>query len=148
MKTHFSTKEEAAAQRKWLLINAENQVVGRLASQIAGILRGKTKPGFNSHNDMGDFVVVINAEKIRFTGAKEEKKIYYRHTGYAGGVKMHTPASLRKSKPEQILEHAVKGMLPHNSLGRAQLKKLKIFSGAEHEHQAQKPEVFEPVRFN
>ena len=139
MKTSFLTKESALAERKWVAVDATDKVVGRLATEIAGILRGKNKPSFSPHSDLGDFVVVINAEKVKFTGKKESDKTYYRHTGYVGGIKVETAAELRSKKPEEIIKRAVKGMLPRNDLGRNQLKKLKVYVGTEHPHNAQQP---------
>ena len=139
MDTSFRTKEEALASRSWRVVDASDQVVGRLASKIAAVLRGKDNPSYAPHNDSGDFVVVINAEKIRFTGNKLAGKKYFRHTGYIGGIKEQTAAELLAKKPEDVLKKAVKGMLPKNALGRAQLKKLKVYSGAEHPHEAQQP---------
>ncbi len=141
MKTYMAKKE--SVERKWLLIDAENQVVGRLASKIATILRGKNKPVFTPHVDTGDFVVVINAEKVSFTGRKLDNKMYYSYSGYMGGLKEINAKKLLEKKPEEILKRAVKGMLPKNKLGRQMLKKLKIYTGSEHPHSAQKPEKLE-----
>ncbi len=138
MKTEFLTKEKALANRKWVQIDAEDKIVGRLATNISTILRGKNKPDYTPHNDCGDFVVVINAEKIKFSGNKTEDKIYYRHTNYVGGIKQDTPADLYRDKPEQILLRAVKNMMPKGNLGLQQFKKLKVYCGTEHPHQAQK----------
>ena len=132
-----------AVDRKWYVIDAQDQVLGRLATQIATVLRGKHKPTFTPHVDTGDYVVVINAEKIRLTGKKLDQKIYYHHTGYPGGLKETTYRTLMDKKPEFALKQAVKGMLPKGPLGNAMLKKLHVYRGAEHEQQAQKPEVFE-----
>jgi large subunit ribosomal protein L13 len=129
--------------RKWYVIDAENQVVGRLASQVASVLRGKHKPTYTPHVDTGDFVVVINADKVRFTGKKETDKEYFRHTGYPGGVKITTPRYLRDRKPTFMVENAVKGMLPKGPLGRQMLRKLKVYAGSEHPHSAQQPQVLE-----
>lgn len=129
----------AEVKREWYVVDAENQVVGRLASQIAAVLRGKHKPEFTPHVDTGDFVIVINADRARFTGNKETEKEYFSHTGYPGGVKTTTPAKVRNKKPEFILQNAVKGMLPKGPLGRSMLKKLKVYSGPEHPHGAQVP---------
>lgn len=134
----FSAKP-AEVEREWYVVDAENQVVGRLASQIAAVLRGKHKAEFTPHVDTGDFVIVVNADRARFTGNKETDKVYFSHTGYPGGVKTTTPAKLRNKKPEFILQNAVKGMLPKGPLGRSMLKKLKIYSGPEHPHGAQVP---------
>jgi large subunit ribosomal protein L13 len=139
MSTLFQTKEDAIANRKWLLVDAENQVVGRLASKVAGLLRGKHKTTYTPHNDGGDFVIVINADKARFTGNKEEEKLFRHHTGYVGGLKEVTASELRSKHPERIIELAVKGMLPKSALGRNMLDKLKVYSGSEHPHIAQQP---------
>jgi len=141
MKTFVAN--EAELDKKWYLVDAENKVLGRLASQIASRLRGKHKPVFTPHADTGDFIVVINAEKVSITGAKATKKVYYRHTGHIGGLKEITAEKLLARKPETVLRLAVKGMLPKNSLGRRQLRKLKIYAGPEHPHEAQKPEKLE-----
>jgi large subunit ribosomal protein L13 len=141
MKTFVAKEPEI--DKKWFLVDAENKVLGRMATQIAVRLRGKDKPIFTPHADTGDFVVVVNAEKVALTGAKWDKKIYYHHTGYIGGLKQITARKLRVKKPEDIVRFAVRGMLPKNSLGRRQLKKLKIYAGPEHPHQAQKPEKLE-----
>ena len=140
MKTQFPTNEEALANRRWYIVDAEQQVVGRLATKVASLLRGKDNPQFTPHNDSGDFVVVINAEKVRFTGAKKQDKKYYRHTGYIGALKEETAAEVFEKHPDRIIKRAVKGMLPRTNLGKAQLEKLKVYIGAEHPHQAQNPE--------
>lgn len=137
MKTFQAKKGEV--ERRWFLINAEGKILGRLASSIARILRGKNKPIFTPHVDTGDFVVVINAEKIKLTGRKLKNKIYYHHTGYPGGLKEIPAEKLLSEKPTELLRTAVKGMLPKTSLGRKMLKKLKIYAGPEHPHEAQKP---------
>jgi large subunit ribosomal protein L13 len=134
---------EAELDKKWYLVDAENKVLGRLASEIASRLRGKHRPVFTPHADTGDYIVVINAEKVSITGSKATDKVYYRHTGHVGGLKEITAAKLLAKKPEEVLRLAVKGMLPKNSLGRRQLRKLKIYAGTEHPHQAQKPERLE-----
>lgn len=139
MKTLSAKNTDVA--RKWHVINAEGMVVGRLASKIAVILRGKDKPIFTPHVDTGDFVIVVNADKVRFTGNKLEDKIYYHHTGYPGGLKQQAAKDVMKSSPEDIIMHAVRGMLPKNKLGRHQLKKLKVYAGADHPHKAQNPDV-------
>ena len=141
MKTYVAKEQEIS--KKWYLVDAKGRVLGRLATQIAMRLRGKHKPIFTPHADTGDFIVVINANKVMLTGRKWDKKIYYRHTGYIGGLKEITAKKLLEKKPEDILRFAVRGMLPKNSLGRRQLKKLKIYSGSEHPHQAQKLEKLE-----
>jgi len=137
MKTFSPTPEDI--NREWRLVDAENQVLGRLAAQIAHRLRGKHKPEFAPHMDNGDFIVVINCEKIRVTGSKPSQKMYYRHSGYVGGLKEITFEKLIASKPHLVLMHAVKGMLPKNRLGRAMLKKLRVYAGSEHPHSAQTP---------
>jgi large subunit ribosomal protein L13 len=129
------------ADKKWLVVDAENQVVGRLATRIADLLRGKSKSTYTPNTDAGDFVVVVNAEKIRFTGNKWDKKKYYRHTGFVGGLKERTAREQLERQPEAILMNAVKGMLPKTSLGRKQLTKLKVYTGTEHPHEAQNPEI-------
>lgn len=138
----FLPKEEEV-QRDWYVVNAEGQTLGRLAVQIANMLRGKNKPIFTPHMDCGDFVVVVNAEKVKVTGKKEEAKLYRRHSGYPGGFKEETLKHLRARKPEAILERAVKGMLPHSRLGARQFTKLKVYVGAEHPHVAQNPKSIE-----
>jgi len=141
MKTFVA--KEVGVDKKWYLVNAESKVLGRLASQIAMRLRGKHKPIYTPHADTGDFIVVINAEKVSMTGGKLDQKVYYRHSGYIGGLKEVTAEKMLAKKPERVLRSAVKGMLPKTSLGRRQLKKLKIYSGSEHPHEAQKPEKLE-----
>jgi large subunit ribosomal protein L13 len=126
--------------RRWHVLDADGMIVGRLATRIAMILRGKNKPIFTPHVDTGDFVIVVNADKIRFTGNKLEQKTYYRHTGYIGGIKQKTAGDIMKTAPERILTSAVRGMLPKNRLGRQQLKKLRVYRGADHPHKAQNPE--------
>jgi large subunit ribosomal protein L13 len=139
MGTFQARKEEVA--RQWVLVDATDMVLGRLAVQIASILRGKTKPEFTPHTDVGDFVVIINADKIKVTGNKLEQKTYYHHSGYMGGIKSATMKEILKKKPEDVIKHAVKGMLPKNSLGRAMFKKLKVYMGANHPHEAQMPQL-------
>ncbi len=141
MKTYSA--RAADLDPKWYIIDAEGQVLGRLASQIAQILRGKHKPTFTPHLQSGDFVIVINAEKIAVTGKKPTQKIYYRHSNYPGGFKTPTYAEVMKKFPDRIIESAVKGMLPHNRLGKQQYLKLKVYAGATHPHEAQKPEPME-----
>lgn len=136
-KTTYVNK--ATAKKEWVVIDAENEVLGRLASKIAKILRGKYKPSYSPHVDCGDNVIVINAEKIVLTGNKLTDKVYTRHTGYPGGQRHTSPEALMKKHPERILEHAVKGMLPKNRLGRAILKNLHLYVGSEHKHEAQQP---------
>jgi large subunit ribosomal protein L13 len=134
----FSAKPQDV-QREWYIIDAENQIVGRLASRVAAVLRGKHKPTFTPHIDTGDNVIVINADKVRFTGSKEEQKEYIRHSGYPGGQKISSPRYVRERKPTFIVETAVKGMLPKGPLGRKMFRKLKVYAGTEHPHQAQAP---------
>ena len=141
MKTLFAKNTDV--DRKWHVIDADGLVVGRLASRVAMVLRGKNKPIFTPHTDTGDFVVIINAEKIRFTGRKMDQKAYYHHTGYPGGIKKAIAKDIMKDHPERIFISAVKGMLPKNTLGRQQLSKLKVYRGTEHPHQAQNPEVLD-----
>jgi large subunit ribosomal protein L13 len=129
--------------RTWYVVDAEGKTLGRLASTIAATLRGKHKPIFTPHIDTGDFVVVVNAEKIKVTGNKETQKFYYRHSNYPGGLKKQSLKDLRERHPDRIIENAVKGMLPRNTLGKAQLTKLKIYAGAEHPHTAQNPVTLE-----
>jgi large subunit ribosomal protein L13 len=127
--------------RQWYLVDAENQTLGRLASEVATVLRGKTKPEFTPHLDTGDFVIVINAEKVRVSGNKDTQKTYRRHSGRPGGMKTETFSALQARLPERIVEKAVKGMLPHNALGRQLFRKLKVYKGADHPHAAQQPQV-------
>lgn len=138
----FSAKSEDI-ERKWFVIDAKDKVVGKVAVEAANILRGKHKPIFTPHVDTGDFVVIINADKVKFTGKKETEKIYTAYTGYVGNQKVEVPAKVRKRHPELILERAIKGMIPHNKLGNAVFRKLKVYSGAEHPHEAQNPELVE-----
>lgn len=137
MKTYSAKPLEV--QRKWYLIDADGQILGRLATKIANILRGKNKPEYTPNVDTGDFVVVINVEKIKVTGNKETDKKYYRHSGYPGGLKVASFKELMEKNPTLALEKAVKGMLPHNTLGDEQFQKLKLYAGSEHPHAAQKP---------
>ena len=141
MKT-FSAKPQEV-KREWFVIDATDKVLGRVATEVALRLRGKHKPVYTPHVDTGDHIVVINAEKIAVTGNKEEGKIYYRHTGHPGGIKDVNVRELRERAPTRILENAVRGMMPKNSLGRAMLKKLHIYAGEEHNHSAQQPQVLE-----
>ena len=137
MKTYYAKPLEV--EREWVLIDATDQVLGRVASVAAQILKGKHKPQYTPHVDTGDFVIVINADKIKVTGAKAADKVYYRHSGYVGGLKSETFEEAMRKHPERVIEHAVKGMLPKNTLGRAMGKKLKVYAGAEHPHAAQQP---------
>ncbi|MCD8500867.1 MAG: 50S ribosomal protein L13 [Bacillaceae bacterium] len=142
MRTTYMAKPNEV-DRKWYVIDAEGQTLGRLASEVASILRGKNKPTFTPHVDTGDNVIIINAEKIHLTGKKLTDKIYYRHSNHPGGLKQRTALEMRTNRPTQMLELAIKGMLPKNSLGRKQGMKLHVYAGSEHPHQAQKPEVYE-----
>jgi len=137
MKTYMA--REGQDLRRWFVVDAQGKVLGRLASRIAMVLRGKNKPVFTPHADVGDFVVVVNAAQVRLTGNKLDNKMYYRHSGYMGGIKEISARHLLKKKPAEVLRHAVRGMLPKNSLGRQLLKKLKIYAGGAHPHQAQGP---------
>ncbi len=141
MKTYLPKVEYS--DRKWHLIDADGLVVGRLAVQIADILRGKNKPIFTPHIDAGDFVVVINADKVRFSGQKEYNKFYMTYSGWYSGDKYKSVSEVREKHPERIITHAVKGMLPHNRLGRAMLKKLKVYAGPDHPHGTQNPELLQ-----
>ncbi|MDO9123447.1 MAG: 50S ribosomal protein L13 [Deltaproteobacteria bacterium] len=137
MKTYQAKKEEV--EHQWYLVDAEGKVLGRLASELAKILRGKNKPIYTPHVDTGDFVIVVNAGKVALTGKKMKDKIYYHHTGYPGGIKEMSAEKLLAKKPTEMIRIAVKGMLPKNSLGRQMIQKLKIYAGAKHPHEAQKP---------
>jgi large subunit ribosomal protein L13 len=141
MKTFVATP--ATREREWLVVDATDKTLGRLATQIADALRGKRKPEFTPHCDVGDFVVVVNAEKVAVTGTKRDRKRYYRHSGYPGGLRSRTFAEMIERRPEEVLRLAVKGMLPRTRLGRQQLRKLKIYAGPEHPHQAQQPKPME-----
>lgn len=141
MKTYYAKPGEV--ERQWVLIDAEDQILGKVAVQAAKILRGKNKPQYTPHVDTGDFVVIINADKIKVTGNKGEAKRYYRHSGYPGGLKSESLNEMLAKHPERALEHAIKGMLPHNTLGRAMAKKLKVYAGPEHPHAAQNPQKIE-----
>jgi large subunit ribosomal protein L13 len=141
MKTFVATP--ATRERNWLVVDAADKTLGRLATQIADALRGKRKPEYTPHCDVGDFVVVVNAEKVAVTGKKREDKRYYRHSGYPGGLRSRSFEEMIQRRPEEVLRLAVKGMLPRNRLGRAQLRKLKIYAGPEHPHQAQQPTPME-----
>lgn len=141
MRTFTAKREEA--ERNWYVVDAENKVLGRLASELAKILRGKHKPQFTPHVDTGDYVIVVNAEKVNLTGNKLKDKVYYSHSGYPGGIKSVTAEALKAKKPEDLIRFAVKGMLPKNRLGRKLFKKLKVYAGGEHPHQAQQPKPIE-----
>ena len=141
MKTYVATP--ADRERNWVLVDAKGQTLGRLATQIADVLRGKRKPTYTPHCDVGDFVVVINAEQVSVTGNKRAEKLYHRHSGYPGGLQSRTLEEMLDRRPEEVLRHAVKGMLPRNRLARKQITKLKIYAGPEHPHEAQKPQPME-----
>ena len=141
MKTVSVRREDA--QHDWYVVDAAGRTLGRLASEIARRLRGKHKPAYTPHVDTGDYIVVVNAEQVRVTGLKETDKIYYRHSGYPGGIKATPLAKLRATHPERIVANAVKGMMPRNPLGRAMLKKLKVYAGPSHPHAAQQPQVLD-----
>ena len=141
MKTYVATPNDR--ERNWVLVDANGQNLGRLSTQIADLLRGKRKPTYTPHIDVGDFVVVVNAEKIQVTGNKLDQKRYYRHSGYPGGLRSRTLGEMMERRPEEVVRRAVKGMLPRNRLGRAQLRKLKVYAGPDHPHAAQKPEPME-----
>lgn len=141
MKTYVATA--ADRQRDWYVIDAEGATLGRLATRIAVTLRGKHKPEYTPHVDTGDFVIVVNAEKIHFTGKKGEDKLYWRHSGYPGGIKSRSLSEMLERQPEEVIRKAVKGMLPRNRLARQQLNKLKVYAGPEHPHEAQQPKPME-----
>jgi large subunit ribosomal protein L13 len=141
MKTYQATPQDR--ERDWYVVDAEGKTLGRMATQIAQVLRGKRKPTYTPHIDVGDFVIVVNAEKVAVTGDKREKKLYWRHSGYPGGIRSRTLGDMLEKRPEEVIRKAVKGMLPRNRLSRAQLRKLKVYAGPEHPHQAQKPEQLE-----
>ena len=140
-KTYQATAQDR--ERDWYVVDAEGKTLGRLATQIASVLRGKLKPTYTPHVDVGDFVVVVNAEKIAVTGNKREDKLYWRHSGYVGSIRSQSLGDLLEKRPEEVIRRAVKGMLPRNRLGRQQLRKLKVYAGSDHPHQAQKPEQLE-----
>ncbi|OGW33354.1 MAG: 50S ribosomal protein L13 [Nitrospirae bacterium GWC2_42_7] len=141
MKTLFAKKSDI--DRKWYVVDAKDAIMGRLATKIAVYLRGKNKPIFTPNADTGDFIIVINADKVRLTGNKWSDKVYYHHTGYIGGIKARTAKEMLEKKPEKIIEKAVWGMLPKNTLGREMIKKLKVYTGSEHPHKAQSPEILQ-----
>lgn len=141
MKTFMANPSKV--ERKWLLIDAEGKTLGRLAAEVAKLLRGKHKPIFTPHEDTGDYVIVVNAEKIKVTGKKLSQKIYYNHSDYVGGMKETDLKTMLAKHPERVIELAVKGMLPKGPLGRSMIKKLFVYAGPEHKHQAQKPEAYE-----
>lgn len=140
MKTYQIKKREALAQRQWHIVDADGKVLGRLASEVAKVLRGKHKPAFAPHVDAGDFVIVVNAQGVRLTGKKAADKIYYRHSEYPGGMRTSTAEKLLADKPETLIRLAVKGMLPKSRLGRRLSTKLKVYAGSDHPHEAQKPQ--------
>ena len=141
MRTYQANAQDR--ERSWYVVDAEGRTLGRLATQIANVLRGKRKPTYTPHVDVGDFVIVVNAEKVAVTGDKREKKLYWRHSGYPGGIRSRTLGDLLEKRPEEVIRRAVKGMLPRNRLARQQLRKLKVYAGPDHPHQAQKPEQLE-----
>jgi large subunit ribosomal protein L13 len=141
MRTFVAKPKDAASQRQWWVVDAQGQSLGRVASRVASILRGKHKPSFTPHVDMGDFVIVVNATQIKVTGDKADKKLYYRHSGYPGGITERTYSELLAKKPEAPLTLAVRGMLPKNVLGRQLIKKLKVYPTAQHPHAAQQPQA-------
>lgn len=142
MKTTFMANA-SNIERKWYVVDAEGQTVGRLAAEVAKVLRGKNKPTFTPHVDTGDYVIVINADKVKFTGKKLTDKTYFRHSGYQGGTTFTSASLMLQKFPERVIEHAVKGMLPHNRLGAQMYRKLSVYAGPEHPHAAQKPEKLE-----
>ena len=141
MKTYMPSAKNI--DRKWYIVDATGQTLGRLASQVASVLRGKNKPQFTPFMDMGDFVIIVNADKVKLTGKKLDQKVYSTHTGQPGGLKETKYRQMMQTKPELVVKTAIKGMLPKNSLGRDMIKKLKVYAGGEHSHQAQQPEVLE-----
>ena len=141
MKTYVATPENR--ERNWLVVDATGKTLGRLATRIAEVLRGKNKPDYTPHIDVGDFVVVVNAEKVAVTGNKREQKLYHRYSGYPGGLRSRSLGDMLERRPEEVIRTAVKGMLPRGPLGRAQLRKLKVYAGPDHPHAAQKPEPLE-----
>ena len=142
MRTTFMANENNV-ERKWYVVDAEGQTLGRLASEVAEILRGKNKPTYTPHVDTGDYVIIVNAEKIHLTGNKLQNKMYYRHSNHPGGLKVRTASEMLEKFPERMLEKAITGMLPKNKLGRKMAKKLFVYRGNDHKHQAQQPEVYE-----
>lgn len=140
MKTYQMRRQEALAQRQWYIVDAGDKVLGRLATEVAKVLRGKHKPSFTPHEDVGDFVIVVNARSIRLTGKKGAGKVYYRHSEYPGGLRVTTAQKMLADKPEALIRLAVKGMLPKSRLGRRLSTKLKVYAGPDHPHEAQKPQ--------
>lgn len=143
--TSMLSRETALAARRWFVIDARDQVLGRVASEAAKLLRGKTKPSFTPHVDCGDFVVIVNAEQVKLTGGKDKTKVYFRHSGYPGGIREQTAEKMRATRPERLLRLAVTGMLPKNRLGRRLATKLKIYIGPQHPHAAQQPVAIDPL---
>ncbi|MFP4159483.1 MAG: 50S ribosomal protein L13 [Desulfobacterales bacterium] len=143
MRKYTKSAKPGETEKKWYVIDAEGMILGRLATEVAARLRGKRNPMYTPHVDCGDFVVVVNADKVRLTGDKWKQKNYYRHSGYIGGIKSITAEKLRQKRPEDLIRNAVRGMLPKTPLGRAMNKKLKVYAGSEHPHQAQQPEQLE-----
>lgn len=139
MKTYVAKPSQI--EKKWYVVDASGETLGKLATLVADTLRGKRKPIYTPNIDTGDFVIVVNAEKVRVSGKKAEQKMYYRHSGYPGGIKAESFEHLQARRPEEIVRRAVRGMVPHNRLGRAQLRKLKVYAGAEHPHKAQRPQA-------
>ena len=146
MNTYIATAQDIKAERKWYVIDADGVVLGRLASQVANILRGKNKPIYTPNMDTGDYVIIVNSDKVRMTGKKLDQKIYYHHSGYAGGLKETKYRKLISEKPEFAVRHAIEGMLPKGPLGRQMAKKLRVYAGPEHEQAAQMPEVLELIK--
>ncbi len=143
LKTYIAREKEVADSKRWYIVDAENMVLGRMAAKIAHVLRGKHKPIYSPHQDVGDFIVVVNAEKIKLTGKKMDQKSYFRHSGYIGGVTNTPVALMLQTHPERVVEYAVKGMLPKNALGIQMYKKLKVYAGPDHPHAAQNPQVLD-----
>lgn len=143
MKTYIARDKEIEESKRWYIIDAEGQILGRMASKIAHILRGKNKPIYSPHQDVGDYIVVVNAEKIKLTGKKMEQKTYFRHSGYPGGVTQTPVALMLQRHPERVVEYAVKRMMPKNALGRNMFKKLKVYAGSDHPHNAQQPQTLD-----
>jgi large subunit ribosomal protein L13 len=141
MSTHVTKLPEI--ERRHYVVDADGQVLGRMATQVASVLRGKGKPNFSPHLDTGDFVIIVNAEKVKITGSKMDQKTYFRHSGHPGASKFTTVREMMEKRPEEVVRHAVRGMLPKNKLGRKMLKKLRVYAGPDHPHQAQRPEPME-----
>ena len=141
MKTYIARENEVENSKRWYIVDAEDLVLGRMASKVAHILRGKHKPIFSLHQDVGDFVIIVNAEKVKLTGKKLQQKTYFRHSGYVGGETITPISRMLSSHPERVIEYAIKRMLPKNSLGRKMFSKLKVYAGADHPHSAQNPQV-------